>query len=63
MFGIDWDGPVPINETSNDYVHVEVPSTEIEMTEEQKMRLKSLVNPLADSDSYGIDFYMQVRNF
>ena len=55
MFGIDWDGPVPTNVASNDYVHVEVPTTEIEMTEEQKMHLNLLVDPLEDSDSYGID--------
>lgn len=63
MFGIDSDGPVPINVVSDNYVHVEVPNTEIEMNEEQKMQLKSLVEPLENSDSYGIDLYIQVRNF
>ena len=60
LYGIDWDGPVPTNR--EDYIHVEVPNVYIAMSEEQKLQLKSVVEPLAGSDSYGIDLYMKVRS-
>ena len=60
LYGIDWNGPVPTNR--EDYVHVEVPNVNIAMSKEQKLQLKPVVEPLADSGSYGIDLYMKVQS-
>jgi hypothetical protein len=61
-YGIDWDGPLPNNVDSDEYIRVEVPTTEIDVMEQQKQNLYLLVQPLADSDCHGIDLYVQARN-
>ncbi|KAM7428126.1 hypothetical protein ABFA07_020846 [Porites harrisoni] len=63
-YGIDWDGPIP-NESSpsDDFELVEIPNIEVNVREEQQQQLSLLVDPLSDSDCYGIDLYIQARNF
>ncbi|CAH3191967.1 unnamed protein product [Porites evermanni] len=63
-YGIDWDGPIP-NESSpsDDFEIVEIPNIEVNVREEQQQQLSLLVDPLSDSDCYGIDLYIQARNF
>ena len=55
---------MPVDRTaSEEYDHVDVPSTIIDINEQQSVHLNSLVQPLAVSDSYGIDLYVRAREF
>ncbi len=53
-YGIDGDGPLP--ETDADDV-VEVPETQLTITEAQLNQLQMLVDPLANDDNHGINLY------
>ena len=48
---------------SDDFELVEIPNIEVNVREEQQQQLSLLVDPLSDSDCYGIDLYIQARNF
>lgn len=63
-YGIDWDGPLPVHRAdTEDYNSIDVPSNIIEINEQQRVQLNSLVQPLEKSDNYGIDLYMHAREF
>ena len=53
-YGIDGDGPLA-EANADDYI--EVPETQINITEEQQNQLQMLVEPLADDDNHGITLY------
>ena len=56
-YGVDWEGPVP----SEEHESVDVPEIELQNKEEMLILLNERVNPLAESNIYGIDLYMTVR--
>ncbi len=57
-YGIDWEGPTAIQESEN----VEVPKTSIP-TGFSLEELERNVDPLADSDEYGIDLYIKLLQY
>lgn len=57
QYGIDWDGPV--SEETDAEVHVEVPLTRNPLHEAQYQELTRVINPLKDSDCYGIDIFVE----
>ena len=60
-YGIDYDGPHPSQEydgPSNETV--EVPVTEMSISQEDYQRLATSINPLRESDFYGVDIYADV---
>ena len=58
MFGIDEDGPIP---SSNQ--HVVVPRNSISLDDDQFAALHDTVDPLNDSNNYGIELYEQTKSF
>jgi hypothetical protein len=60
MYGIDWDGPSPAD---NGTTMVVVPKIDCDLNEEQLVQLRSTIDPLASSDSFGVDIYMKTRDF
>ncbi|XP_068710300.1 uncharacterized protein [Montipora foliosa] len=61
-YGVDWDGPVPNNQTDAQEA-VEVPTTSNPLQEADYVSLKSLIDPLRDSDEYGVDIYLETLSF
>ncbi|KAL9966237.1 hypothetical protein ACROYT_G024284 [Oculina patagonica] len=64
LYGVDFDGPHPSEEYdgpifSNETSSVEVPQTEMPITEEARQQLRT-INPLRDSEVYGVDIYAEV---
>ena len=65
MYGIDWDGPLP-SETwgsltsDND---VDVPQTDVDFPLDQQLLLQENINPLGETENYGIDIYENTLNF
>ena len=62
-YGVDWDGPVPVDhEAEMDGVHmptdVDPPISPVDLQE-----LRRTVDPLADSDCFGIDLYVATAEF
>ena len=60
QYGIDWRGPVLIDE---DLDVVEVPETPAPIPSHQFDVLKSEIDPMCDSEDYGIDLYAAVKLF
>ena len=52
--GVDYDGPLPEIETSN---NVQVPQSSIALSEDNESVLKLLVDPLTDDGNHGIEHY------
>ena len=61
-YGIDWDGPLPEDATLDEAI-VEVPETGCPLSPEQYQELLSSIDPLRESESYGIDIYMETVTF
>ena len=62
-YSIDWDGPIPSDSSnSDDCMHVEVPDIQVSLDDEQQQHFIGLLDPLGDSDCYGIDLYICARN-
>eukprot|EP00794_Sanderia_malayensis_P002173 gene2173-2469_t len=64
LHGIDSAGPTPLSEhvsESNDVV--EAPKITCPLGEDDFLRLRTSINPLRDSQSFGIDIYMEVVEF
>lgn len=61
-YGVDWDGPVPNNQTDAQEA-VEVPTTSNPLQEADYVSLTSLIDPLRDSDEYGVDIYLETLSF
>ena len=63
-YGIDWDGPLPGQEWDGsheeDDTNIAVPSTPCPLRQQELEQLQRIVNPLRDSQYYGVDIYMEV---
>ena len=57
QYGIDWSGPILIDED----LDVEVPETPVPIPSHQFNVLKSEIDPMCDSEDYGIDLYAAVK--
>lgn len=60
-YGIDWEGPTPSDSTSYEIDMVEVPETPTP-TNCSLTNIETSVDPLAHSEEYGMDLYLQVLN-
>ena len=56
QYGLDWDGPLP--EPDSDEL-IEVPSTESALNRQQTQELTEAIDPLRNSDCYGIDIFIE----
>jgi len=56
QYGLDWDGPLP--ESDSDEL-IEVPSTESPLNRQQTQELTEAIDPLRNSDCYGIDIFIE----
>ena len=66
QFGIDWDGPLPSSYYSGpawEDSSVQVPQVQTPLIHEQLATLQMAVDPQAESDSFGIDIYLNCINF
>ena len=68
MFGIDFDGPQPAEEidgemSCNESTSVEVPQAELPIAQEAFHELSRSINPLRESEFYGVDIYSEVLQF
>lgn len=61
-YGVDWDGPVPNNQTDAQEA-VEVPTTTNPLQGADYVSLTSLIDPLRDSDKYGVDICLETLSF
>ena len=61
-YGVDWDGPAP-DGNLDDATPVEVPKTRNPLEPAQNSSLTKLINPLCNSDEYGIDMYLETLTF
>ena len=57
-YGIDRDGLIPLPDGS-----VVIPEIDIQVGENELLRLQQTIDPLGPSDEYGIDIYSQVLSF
>ena len=60
-YGIDYDGPLPLE--SNESSNVTVPVTNIPCSQQRHQQLVELINPFRLSDNYGIDILLDVLAF
>jgi len=61
-YGVDWDGPAPHN-PNDDQEAVEVPITSNPLQAADYESLKTLIDPLRDSEEYGVDIYLEALSF
>ena len=61
-YGVDHDLGISVDDADNEE-RVEIPSTEIEISQEQVSELESRVNPLDESDNFGVDLFTQTLQF
>ena len=59
---VGWDGPAP-DVSLDDETPVEVPNTRNPLEPAQYSSLTNLINPLRNSDEYGVDIYLEVLTF
>ena len=60
VYGIDWGGPVPIEDLDSS---VTVPETHCPLTACDMLELQCNVAPLASSTEYGVDLYTRTLQF
>ena len=60
-YGIDWDGPVTDQEELDE--SVDVPELSVILSNEMEQELRQIVDPLRESDCYGLDIYMETIQF
>jgi hypothetical protein len=60
IFGIDPEAPLS---DDNDQSSVEVPQTQVPLTDQQMEALLMHIHPLAQSDEHGVDIYLSVRDY
>ena len=53
-YGIDWNGPTPLNDNRN----IELIEINCPLNDNQYLELQNNILPLADSSNYGIDIYL-----
>jgi hypothetical protein len=58
-YGIDWNGPIPYQ----DDCHINIPETPCPLSAEQKRHLVETVNPLNDSNYFGLDICLQTKEY
>ena len=63
MYGIDWDGPVSMDDHFEEPEHVIVDAIDNPLSSRQYENLCSTINPLSPSNYYGIDLYLTVLSF
>ena len=60
-YGVDSDLGVTGDEADEDPEGVEVPATKLDISSEQITKLQSTVNPLGESENFGINLFIQVQ--
>ena len=60
-YGIDWEGPLPEEVESQEEVHV--PDITCPLPSPADLAELSAIDPLRDSDNYGIDIFMETKHF
>ena len=63
MYGIDWDGPVSMDDDFEEPEHVIVNAINNPFSSEQYEDLRTTINPLSPSSYYGIDLYLTALSF
>jgi len=59
-YGIDWNGPLPDNV---DEGTIEVPESDLSLTEDLLQQLQLSVNPLQECDDFGLNLYLNLKLF
>ena len=59
MYGVDWEGPMPVDAA----VQVDVPATQSPLTAIDYEMLRAEIDPLRNTTQYGIDIYEEVLSF
>lgn len=59
MYGLDWDGPLPVDDPD----HVTVPETVCPLDHQDYLELCETVEVLSPSDNYGINLYLDTLDF
>lgn len=59
LYGIDWNGPIP----EEDDNQIDVPEVRNPLQDQDFQRLQAVIHPLAQSDCFGVDIYLQVLEF
>ena len=61
QLGIDWDGPLPPTDCSENTVYVDPPQQPLTSLDYQE--LCATINPLDPSSEYGIELYVETLQF
>lgn len=57
MYGVDWDGPIPVLDECDDIVTVPPTIRPLSINESQELQLA--IDPLTESADYGVDLFLQ----
>ena len=60
FFGIDNDGPLPLEDNTDE--EVVVPETITPISEDQLVEFVELVDPLSECDDFGFEKYREAKN-
>ena len=60
-WGIDWDGPLPPTDCSENTVYVDPPERPLTDTDFQELCAR--INPLDSSSEYGLELYVETLQF
>lgn len=60
LYGVDWNGPIPLDD---DAEQVEVPFTDIPLSESDYSELVETISPQNEDGNYGIGVYSCVLSF
>jgi len=63
LYGVDWDGPIPLETDDSETQSVEVPLTNNPLSEEDYTEMAQIYPPLSDDNNYGISLYCSVLDF
>ena len=61
QLGIDWDGPLPPTDCSDNTVYVDPPQQPLTPLDYQELSIT--INPLDPSSEYGIELYIETLQF
>ena len=61
QLGIDWDGPLPPTDVSENTVYVDPPEQPLTSLDYQELCVT--INPLDPSSEYGIELYIETLQF
>lgn len=62
MFGIDWNGPLPVEESMDDE-GVTVPDTQCPLSSSDFAELQRIIDPLGCSNNHGADIFIETLSF